>query len=120
VQTLPCRYRRVQLEAAVPLHLLAGAVSAARPTRPAPPRFGSLKALTARLPQVASADGAQCPFLSAQLAARPPCAAPRGPMPLPRPIASALAAAPALASSDHMKAHARIVQRQRRKASRPR
>ena len=120
VQPLPCRYRRVQLEAAVPLHLLAGGVSAARPVRPAPPRFGSLKALTARLPQTARAEGAPRPFLSAQLAARPPCAGPGGPMPLPGPIVSALAAAPALASSNQVQARARPLQRQRRKASKPR
>ena len=103
----------------MPLHFLAGTASAAHPTRPAPPKFGSLKALTARLPQVQRADGAQRRFLSAQLAARPACAAPQGPMPLPAGIIGALAAAPALASCARVTA-SNSTGRRRRKASVPR
>ena len=103
----------------MPLRLLGGLDQGERP-RTAPQRFGSVKALLRRLPNVKLGDVVRRRFLSAQLAARPPRAAPRGLMPMPAAVVRRLAAVPELSVSTRIRQGRRPAQQCRRKPTTPR
>ena len=117
-----CRFRRIEAEAAAPLHMLLGSTASAarRSVRPAPQRFGSMKALHARLPTIQPPIATDRRFLSAQLAARPAPPAAPGPMPLPAEIVKTLDVAAALGACSQASVGQHAAERRRRKPSMPR